>query len=522
MYPVTETKSPRKIFVLFAGGLLVLLFILYAPALKHYFTSDDYVLLNLFASEPFAYFARDFLHPPPNRFRPLLLLIGKIQYTFMGLNPILWNLSKLLGHWVNALLIFFIVRTLTKNLWVAALASLFFAIHFIQPEVAIGVLARDDNLLTMLVTGSILFYLGYRQKQRRWLLVLSLLLMLAALFCKESAIMILPVLIAIEFLSTEPGSRRSKLQALLPFGLVAFGYLIIRLPAIYSQPADSLYRPALGWHIVKNYLFLLVASIADLDHRSLLEKWNQFVGSGNPKELIQSFISRPLVLALCLAVPLIYLTAALRGPRPVKLMFWWAILFLGPAALLRGTGERILYLPLAGLVSIQATFIYYLFQGTLTRNGLHRIFAAGLVIAVLALWSGYNFSRSFSRVQNWKKAGNYCKSVIDTIDQLSSGWEINTQVFILNLPDNFHGAWVFRNGFPELKSLFFKWRQFEMHKVGDQVTPDQILSTALLGLPLRVLQATETGLQDVTEIYLTGQSAFQRSDQKSGPGTIQK
>ena len=116
----------------------------------------------------------------------------------------------------------------------AGLAALFFAIHPTHTEVVAWVSTRASLLSTLAVLGMAWFYMGWRRDGRKSDLLGLALCGFLGFFSKEDALMILPLLVAMEWL-LNPGGLRLRNLLRRPFvvpvvilSVIAVSYVGIR------------------------------------------------------------------------------------------------------------------------------------------------------------------------------------------------------------------------------------------------------------------------------------------------------
>jgi len=159
---------------------------------------------------------------------------------------------------------------------------------------------------------------------------------------------------------------------------------------------------------------------------------------------------RPVISEYPVIIPFMLLTASIvmwivykRGSTNSSLnkTFCYLALFivsllpviLMKVSLIDTQGERLLYLP--GVFAIFALVEWM--NVAITRR------AALILFLLFTVFQGFFLYRSN---QNWKVAGQMCSDIIH---------EANSGSYIVDdLPDNYKGAYVFRNGFQEAILLF--------------------------------------------------------------------
>ncbi len=100
---------------------------------------------------------------------PITWLSLMLDYQIFGLNPQGFHLINLLFHVMNTILLFLILRRMTKTLWPSAFVAALFAIHPLHVESVAWITERKDVLSTffwMLTMGAYSYYVehpGFRR-----------------------------------------------------------------------------------------------------------------------------------------------------------------------------------------------------------------------------------------------------------------------------------------------------------------------------------------------------------------------
>jgi protein O-mannosyl-transferase len=105
---------------------------------------------------------------------PLTWLSLMLDYKIFGLNPHGYHLINLLIHVMNTILLFLILRRMTRKLWPSAFVTALFAIHPLHVESVAWIAERKDVLSTffwMLTMGAYSYYAEH-QGFRRYCFVL--------------------------------------------------------------------------------------------------------------------------------------------------------------------------------------------------------------------------------------------------------------------------------------------------------------------------------------------------------------
>ena len=110
---------------------------------------------------------------------PVTWLSLMLDYQIFGLNATGYHLINLLFHVMNTLLLFLILRRMTKSLWPSAFVAALFAIHPLHVESVAWIAERKDVLSTffwMLTMGAYSYYVENRSFKRYFFILLFFIL----------------------------------------------------------------------------------------------------------------------------------------------------------------------------------------------------------------------------------------------------------------------------------------------------------------------------------------------------------
>jgi protein O-mannosyl-transferase len=230
----------------FVWILLVITGITYLATLRFGFVYDDgpQIVSNPLI-KAWGYLPQDFsselwkqLIPmkPSNYYRPLFVLLMRINYTIFHDRPLGWHLTALLLHLAATWLTYTLVRKVTGQFTVAWLSALIFGVHPIHHEVVAWVSGTTESLCAVFFVGAFLAYLQSLEKSRWVWMTVSGVLYALALLSKETAILLPALVFSYECLGPKPGDEstrpklperiRRALVATSPYVPIALAYLI--------------------------------------------------------------------------------------------------------------------------------------------------------------------------------------------------------------------------------------------------------------------------------------------------------
>jgi len=167
----------------------------------------------------------------PLIFRYLMLPLG-------GFNPLPYHIMALAAHMGVTALVYLLLKRVARSEAGVVAGLVFFGLHATGFYISYDATFLPDFSVALFSAGAFLaFATGHRR--------LSLLLFVAALFCKESAVAIPVGLAVIGYMI----AREKNVQRLLPFGIVTGAYLIFQLYLHHGwlYPSDkSAYKFTMG------------------------------------------------------------------------------------------------------------------------------------------------------------------------------------------------------------------------------------------------------------------------------------
>ncbi len=130
---------------------------------------------------------------------PVTWLSWLVDHSLFGLNPTGYHLFNLLLHILNTVLLFLILRRMTRALWPSAFVAALFAIHPLHVESVAWITERKDVLSTffmMLTLGAYSYYVENREWKRY---VLVLLFFTLGLMSKSMLVTVPFVLLLLDY-----------------------------------------------------------------------------------------------------------------------------------------------------------------------------------------------------------------------------------------------------------------------------------------------------------------------------------
>ncbi|CAN5447819.1 tetratricopeptide repeat protein [soil metagenome] len=335
--------------------------------------------------------------------RPLRNLDYMLDYQAAGLNPAWFHFENLVWHGVATLGLYGLFRRLRISAPAAFFAAAFFATHPAQTESVAWVKERDGLLCAAALFWSLYHAAGDRTRSA----IVSLLLLIAALLCKETAVIFTPLCAGVLWLRwKQTGStHRARAATLLGGGVaLTIGFLFLRsaIIGITAQQKDPLGGTLLitVWTmcgVFARYLWIIV------NPRSM-ELTYTWIAPPASVELLPVFG----VLLLCTLI-FVAIKCAKNLPTVSLGIFWFLaalIPFANVVPMMQWMAVRFLYIPIAGIAIVLAMSAERALAGKRIRyRSLAAFYAVGaLLIVVLAFSSAMESLHWRSNATLWGRA----------------------------------------------------------------------------------------------------------------------
>lgn len=161
-------------------------------------------------------------------YAPLTILSFLIDHTIWGQNPCGYHATNILLHLLNGVLVFWLLKRLTGNLFVAWLTAALFLVHPVQIESVVWISSRKGLLCSafMLWAAIIRMRPEVTAKQDAWYIGL----LMAALLSKALAIVFPPIVLLYDVLVRREKSATAVARQVIP-GLLSVLLLLYTIGA---------------------------------------------------------------------------------------------------------------------------------------------------------------------------------------------------------------------------------------------------------------------------------------------------
>jgi protein O-mannosyl-transferase len=434
----TAASTGGELAGLFIGGLAIVVWIAFLPALTNGFVAwdDDYNLYNNPELRPLGLPGLKWAWTTYllGVYQPLAWMLFEAEYTVGGLRPLVYHGTSILLHVANAIVLYILVGVLLARTALGAsaakswevrastaLAVGLFAVHPLRVEVVAWASCQPYLLCTFFAMIAVLAYLRAcapgAPVRRSWL-VISGMAAAAAMLSKAPAIILPAVLVILDIYPLGrlggrpsrwlgPEARRVWLEK-LPFFALSFllGWLAFR------ARMDVLHTVARPAAIDYGYRFLVASETVCFYLMKTLVPLDLTANYLTPRNLTTALLNAPLVVGLTVVA------LVLRRRWPGLLVAWAVYLVaLAPSVGLtllsnQLEADRTSYIPSIAGVPLLAAALIQLGQ----RRGA-RAFAASGVVGI-ALLVGL-ISLTWQQCRAWRSSDALWAQVV-ALDRTAS------------------------------------------------------------------------------------------------------
>lgn len=419
----------------------------FARVLPTGFLSDDYDLIGKVATgSVFSLLGEGY----GGFFRPLTLLSHAANYAIFGFHPLGYHLTNVLFHGANAFLVCLLCQRLADmaslepkaSRPIALTSGFLFLVLPSHTEAVSWIAGRSHVIGTFFALISLWAFCSFLLSRSRFLLALCAVALSLALLTKENTLPtpFLLIIIGVLALSLSKDRRQDLPQVILIVVvslLVLAGYLCMRYSVLGSL---------VGGYGAEVHLDF---ELSRIPRNTVIDLLRIFVPAVPPR--LQSQIEGKWAFLLY-GLGLGFLMASIlrRGAKPDRpqLLLWFALLGCLLAALIpvlpmyvlvySTEGERLLYYASAFGVILAAFLLHWFLS---SRRVFVTLGAALVLLYALALQSTN---------ARWVVASRLSEKLAESFRHEP----LERKILFLNLPDNFHGGYVYRNGIVDAVSTF--------------------------------------------------------------------
>ena len=296
-------------------------------------------------------------------YHPIVTLSYAIEYSICGAEPYLYHIDNIFLHLLNTLLVFFIIKLLSKSFFVGFFTAFVFALHPVHVESVSWVSSRKDTLFAFFFLLSILVYiLADRTKYKKLLYVLSVISFLLSCMSKPTAVTLPMVLILIDFYRDKFEFKYNTLKKYIPFFIISFVFSYAAILGHYSEQEKN----------ITTY-FVKTINFYDAHLNCLFYLYKFFCPTNlscfypdfyNHSDIIPNFVFYSSAILYLL---IFFVGLSLKINNKIFFGFFFFLITLLPSSGILPTGiapvaDRYTYIPYIGLAFIVAEFLCYIYQ----------------------------------------------------------------------------------------------------------------------------------------------------------------
>ncbi len=337
-------------------------------------------------------------------YRPITYLTFLVDGRLHGFDPFFIRLFNVLLHSANAFLVFRLARSFFKdNIYAALLTALLFAVHPLQSE---GVDFNAGGRNTMLacffsIAAYLLHKKGINSKSFIYAVAGSF-FFLTGLFSKETTLMILPFIIAIEAFNLRENKIGAGLQSFIrlsPYFAATVIYLLMRWQTLSKLGIQTSIIPGFGTSVLEKIYITNDLGTRLLDNIYIIPRYLQTIVwplALSSRYMIPEDLN---LLALPLSVTWLFILGCCswlftKGRSTISYFgVAWLVLFWLPVSgivLVPGAplADRFLYMPAIGLWIIIADQLFKLLpieKRTSRKYGLAIVIILLIILATITI-----------------------------------------------------------------------------------------------------------------------------------------
>lgn len=329
-------------------------------------------------------------------YRPVLSLTYFIDHLIWKKNPFGYHLTNILLHLSNTLFLFSLILFLIGNSNIAFWGACLFAIHPVQAEAVANIGYRADLVSTFFFLLTVYYYAYFRQKGGNLISAGRIVILTGlAYFSKESAIVLLPVLLTYEF-CFKSKNLKIHISPIILWILLIFvtcGYLYTYFRIF---PNTTLQHLSLTENLAFKIMLTLwtcTLYLKDIVYPMGIHPFPPFYNFNFSNNLISE-----LIIAISVTVLFIYAIYKIYLKNPKGAFFGlWTLFALGPISQIlpnpTPVAHRYIYLPMATMAPflvIICAEIYHSFKINLSSS--YQKIISFFIICLLLIFSIFTSS----------------------------------------------------------------------------------------------------------------------------------
>lgn len=422
---VVRGGSPNWIKWAFVGAIVVITFIVFAPALKNNFTNWDdnhYVTENTQLAKPIgesiSYYFSNFYFC---NYHPLTMIVYAMEFHSVQLHPELYHKVSLLLHLLNVMLVFWFIYLLSgKKLEVGVIVAFFFGIHPMRVESVAWIAELKDVLYTFFFMGGLIAYYKYiksGEKKNIGLYLLTFILFILSGLSKPAAVIFPLVLILIDYYTKRKFTIKVWLEK-IPMLLVA---LTLGILTVKAQETEAIAK----FEVFTLFQRFMFTSYAFIDYiGKLFLPINLSAVYPYPVKMDGKF---PIIFYAAPVIALALFYGVYRTLKFTRIVAFGFLFYLVSIMLVLQfvsvgiaiTADRYSYVPYIGLLFAISMGFSWLYRNKEQKYSLYKSVAM-LALIVLAIAS---CALTNTRVKVWQNSDTLWTDQIEKHPENSEGYK---------------------------------------------------------------------------------------------------
>ncbi|MDD5530417.1 MAG: tetratricopeptide repeat protein [bacterium] len=330
-------------------------------------------------------------------YRPLQAVSNMFDYSLWRLNVFGYHLTNLLWHLLTAILIYFLVNLLFRDLKISLIAGLLFVAHPIHTEAVTYISGRTDLMASSFLLLSFILFIKYRQfslPKRNYYYAGSVISFIFAILSKETGVILPFILILYDWLFSKQEKNIKFISKLLSRISI---FIIIDI--IYAGLRFAILNFG-EWGLksgINPYLRILTACKSTLLYIKLL--FLPFdLHMDRSMSAATSIFNLPVLISIVLLIIIgVLAVKAYKSNKTIFLSIVWFLVFLFPtlnlvAQLPRGMLEHWVYVPSIGIFIILGFGIAKIFE--IPQEVCPSYISNAVFIVILGLYSGLTIKQN--------------------------------------------------------------------------------------------------------------------------------
>jgi tetratricopeptide (TPR) repeat protein len=176
---------------------------------------------------------------------PIIWLSYFLDYKLFGLNAGAYHLTNLILHILSSLLLFWLFKRMTGEIWKSAFVAAFFALHPLHVESVAWISERKDVLSVFFGILTLYLYVYYTEKPAILRYIAMLFLFACALVCKPMVVTLPVIMILLDYWPLQRFEKNKgrfvlwQLREKMPLFILSAAFSVITLLSQYNMTAKG-------------------------------------------------------------------------------------------------------------------------------------------------------------------------------------------------------------------------------------------------------------------------------------------